>query len=253
MASTQPRKTDLGTRLILGIVGLFGALLLIVLLRAVFSDFEGERRAESCKSDYGYLMQTESYGHHAQNSHLWSDFRSDCADELDELTAYLDAREVARAARNDCSDLEQQVGTELTRTLDAYGECDGVPLIDRYELDPVMHSDPVASTETEGASSPVAPVLPASSTVAWDEALGYAGSVQRVCGPVVSVRGDEHAVYLNIGHDHPDQRRFAIVMWDVEYVEGIAPGSTACTTGPVVNYRGVAQIHSTPEQVEVLH
>ena len=78
--------------------------------------------------------------------------------------------------------------------------------------------------------------------IAWDEAANYAGTTQRVCGPLAGSGTSDDDVFLNLGHDYPDPERFTIVIWDIGSVEPIAIGATVCTSGEIVLYKGVAQI-----------
>lgn len=76
----------------------------------------------------------------------------------------------------------------------------------------------------------------------WDDAAEYIGTVQRVCGPLATIRNSSDDVFLNVGRDYPDASRFTIVLWDIGGVESIASGTTVCTEGLITSYEGVAQI-----------
>jgi hypothetical protein len=78
--------------------------------------------------------------------------------------------------------------------------------------------------------------------IAWSDAIGYAGSSQRVCGPLVDSGSSQDDVFLDLGLPYPDQNRFQLVIWDVGGLEPIAYGSTLCTSGLITVYEGVAQI-----------
>ena len=78
--------------------------------------------------------------------------------------------------------------------------------------------------------------------LAWDQAVNYVGTTQRVCGPLMSMRPSNDDVFLNIGRDYPDSQRFVIVVWDIGGVEPESPGLTICASGPITSYNGVAQI-----------
>ena len=65
----------------------------------------------------------------------------------------------------------------------------------------------------------------------FKRAADYAGTTQRVCGPL-AVSGDSNDdVSLNLGCDYPDADRFQIVLWDIGGVEPIPDGATLCTAG----------------------
>ena len=78
--------------------------------------------------------------------------------------------------------------------------------------------------------------------LAWNEAAAHVGEVQRVCGPLVTVRNSTDDVFLNVGRDYPSKSRFTIVLWDIGGIEPIASGVTVCTTGLITSYQGIAQI-----------
>lgn len=222
-----------------------------VILRAnvAQSEYESRQLIEDCVSDYAYLLQNESYGHNAQNSHVWADFSVDCPSEVEALSAYLAARETVRSAGNDCAGLHESVDATLLAKLESYGECDGVPLADQYEAEPQSTNEPISEPRT--SETPAKPVWPGGDAISWNEAGAHVGTVQRVCGPLVSVRDDDHGVYLNIGHDYPNIRRFTVIFWNVAWIDPIDSGATICTTGDIINYEGVAQIHTAPENAEV--
>jgi hypothetical protein len=101
----------------------------------------------------------------------------------------------------------------------------------------------------DAASADVAPVDPEAVVedqpgggIPWDEAVNYAGTTQRVCGPLAGSGNSNDDVFLNLGRDYPDAERFQIVLWDIGGVEAIPYGSTLCTSGPVTLHEGVAQI-----------
>lgn len=105
--------------------------------------------------------------------------------------------------------------------------------------------------EYQGDAAPVdvAPVDPApvvedqpGGGIAWDEAANYAGTTQRVCGPLAGSGNSNDDVFLSLGRDYPDAERFQIVLWDIGGVEPIPHGTTLCTSGPVTLHEGVAQI-----------
>lgn len=75
----------------------------------------------------------------------------------------------------------------------------------------------------------------------WDKAHERAGSVQRVCGPLMSARETEDGTFLNIGRDYPSPDRFTFIFWDV-YLEPIETGATLCGHGEIYLYNGVAQM-----------
>jgi len=78
--------------------------------------------------------------------------------------------------------------------------------------------------------------------LAWDQAVNYVGTTQRVCGPLMSMRTSADDVFLNIGRDYPDSQRFVVVVWDIGGVRSESPGVTICASGTITSYNGIAQI-----------
>lgn len=75
----------------------------------------------------------------------------------------------------------------------------------------------------------------------WDEASDHVGTVQRVCGPLMSGRETADGTFVNIGEDYPSPDRFTFVLWDT-YIDPIEPGTTVCGSGKIRLYKGVAQM-----------
>ena len=83
--------------------------------------------------------------------------------------------------------------------------------------------------------------------IGWDSALDYAGTYQRICGPVKSLRNTYDGAFVNVGQDYPDPGRFTFIMWGVQ-LDPIASGTTVCAAGNIYLYDGVAQME--PAQLE---
>lgn len=228
---------------IIAAIGLFAAFVVFSFARALATqgDRAEEKLAEECASDYQYLLQVESFGHAARDSHPWADFSADCVSQVDELNSYYAARAAVRSAGNVCTG---QAEVFLTM-LETYGECDGTPLAEGYEVTPP--SDTGSSSKAVSEQSD----WPGGEALSWAEAGAHTGTVHRVCGPLVSVRSDDEGTCLNIGHDYPDSRRFTVIFWDVAGIDPVPPGATICTSGDIVDYSGVAQIHTRPEDIQI--
>lgn len=105
---------------------------------------------------------------------------------------------------------------------------------------------------------PVTPPPPTKPTwpdggLGWDEARGYAGSWQRVCGPLKSVRVLDYGVFVNVGVDYPSSDRFTFVIWGDWWLEPIPASSTICASGNIYLYEGVvSQIElGHPNELEI--
>lgn len=229
----------------LALLGLIAVVLLFTLIRGFASqgEYDANERAERCESDFGYLLQNESYGFAAQDSHLWGGFRAACGTEMENYTRFVDARSTARLAGNDCTGLGERIDAELLAQLESFGECDGEPLADGYEA-----SDRPAPTPPVDVPAPDTPVIlekplwPGGPAIGWNEAAAHAGTTQRVCGPLRSVRATPDGTFVNVGKDYPSDDRFTFIFWDVE-LTSITPGSTICGRGSIYLYDGgVAQM-----------
>lgn len=102
---------------------------------------------------------------------------------------------------------------------------------------------------------PVAPPKPTwpDGGLGWDEARSHAGSWQRVCGPLKSVRVLDYGVFVNIGLDYPSADRFTFVIWGDWWLEPIPVSSTICASGNIYLYEGVVtQIElGHPNELEI--
>lgn len=83
--------------------------------------------------------------------------------------------------------------------------------------------------------------------IGWDSARDYAGTYQRICGPVTSLRNTYDGAFVNVGLDYPDPGRFTFIMWGVQ-LDPIASGKTVCAAGNIYLYDGVTQME--PAQLE---
>ena len=73
----------------------------------------------------------------------------------------------------------------------------------------------------------------------WDQAKTHAGSWQRVCGPLKSIRETEYGLFVNIGRDYPSADRFTFVIWGDWWMDPISSDSTVCASGEIYIYEGV--------------
>jgi len=104
-------------------------------------------------------------------------------------------------------------------------------------------------------TKPVTPPKPTwpDGGLGWHEAHSYAGSWQRVCGPLKSIRGTQNGVFVNIGVDYPSKNRFTFVIWGDWWLERIPTSSIICASGNIYLYEGsVAQIElNHPNELEI--
>lgn len=115
--------------------------------------------------------------------------------------------------------------------------------------------------EYQGLASDPAPAAPAAPPapdpypeggMGWDVARQYAGTVQRVCGPLMSIRETGDGTFVNVGRDYPSADRFTFIFWDI-YLEPIPPDAMICGTGEIYLYEGiVAQMEMwDPTELEI--
>lgn len=74
--------------------------------------------------------------------------------------------------------------------------------------------------------------------VGWNQAHEHVGTVQRVCGPITSVRQTDDGTFVNVGLDYPSPDRFTFVFWDF-YLDPIESDATVCGSGEIYLYDGV--------------
>lgn len=148
---------------------------------------------------------------------------SNCSSEYDVFVDYVSAKGMAEQFGPDpCSSLSQYIGAEAIALLSRDGLCTGT-------ASQLVADAPVEQAQPGGG-------------IAWDDAFNYAGSTQRVCGPLAGTGNPGNDVFLNLGRDYPDPERFQIIIWDIGGVEPVPTGVTVCVSGRVSLYEGVAQI-----------
>lgn len=104
------------------------------------------------------------------------------------------------------------------------------------EYDYQQEYDPPAPPEPTSVEQP-------GGGIAWNEAINYSWTYQRVCGPFAGWGNSYDDVFFNLGVDYPNPARFQIVIWDIGWIEPIPnPGTTVCVTGDISVYEGVAQV-----------
>lgn len=159
-----------------------------------------------------------------------------CATEYGVVVDYASAR------GQSCESLSPYISEAVMALLTEDGSCPGAP--GEGVAAPSWADDP-AGTPSLSDSQP-------GGGISWDEALSYAGTVQRVCGPFVGDGNPEDDVFLNLGIDYPSVDRFQIIIWDVGSIDPIPYGVTLCTSGQITVYDGVAQIEiEDPGLVEI--
>jgi hypothetical protein len=146
-----------------------------------------------------------------------------CSATYDIFVDYASAKGMAEQFGPDtCDSLTQHIGRESIALLSEDGLCSGGSTGSLADA-PDVESQPAGG-------------------IAWDKTVKFAGTTQRVCGPLAGTGTSNDDVFLNLGRDYPDPERFQIVIWDVGGVEPIPYGTTLCTSGQITLYKGVAQI-----------
>jgi hypothetical protein len=146
-----------------------------------------------------------------------------CAAAYDVFVDYSSARTMAKQSGPEtCESLAQYISQDAIALLSEDGLCSG------------------GSAEPQSGSSD--PPIQPGGGIAWNEAAKYAGTTQRVCGPLAGTGQSKDDVFLDLGLDYPDPKRFQIVIWDVGTVQPIPSGARLCTSGLITLYNGVPQI-----------
>lgn len=163
-----------------------------------------------------------------------------------------DTNAIMQTLSDDCSD-EYEIAVDYvsnaTDSAFAIDSCDEL-------LGYGVRAESVALLEQDGRCSfglseaPVDPGWPEGG-LGWDTARKHAGTVQRVCGPLMSARQTEDGTFVNVGQDYPSADRFTFIFWDL-YLDPIDPGATLCGSGQIYLYDGVAQMEmSDPGALEI--
>lgn len=86
----------------------------------------------------------------------------------------------------------------------------------------------------------------------WDSAPAYAGTYQRVCGPLTSMRNTVDGAFVNVGLDYPDPGRFTFILWGYE-AQSLPATAVVCAAGTIYMYEGTTgQMElSSPDQLEI--
>lgn len=150
-----------------------------------------------------------------------------------------DINATMQALSDSCSD-EYEIAvdylshsTESAFSIDSCDELIGYGV--REESVALLEQDGRCSFGTGNVS--VAPEWP-DNGLGWDRAREHAGTVQRVCGPLMSVRNTEDGAFVNIGRDYPSADRFTFIFWDF-YLDPIDAGATVCGSGEIYLFDGV--------------
>lgn len=115
---------------------------------------------------------------------------------------------------------------------------------------------PTPERPTPSRPAPSGPLTdnrtPRAGTIPWEQASQHRGENRTVCGPVVSTAYGANVngapTWLNIGRDHPDTRRFQVLIWGDDRSnfpqppEEIYQEERICATGVIEIYEGVAEM-----------
>ncbi len=154
-----------------------------------------------------------------------------------------DIDSVLQALADNCSDEYEIAVDYVSNARDSEFRVESCDELLGYDI----RSESVTLLEQDGwcsfdatAPAAAAPEWPEGG-LGWDSARAHAGTEQRVCGPLVSMRETDDGTFLNIGQDYPSAGRFTVIFWDV-YLEPIETGATICGSGEIYLYDGVAQM-----------
>lgn len=199
-----------------------------VLLLTACSSYEGTNiRSEpsfTCDDALATVVHRVRSGDTAGGINSELDWLGDnCVAAYDIFVDYASAKSMAEQFGPDtCASLTQYIGRESITLLSEDGLCSGA-------ADEPLADAPAVGIQPGGG-------------IAWNEAVNYVGTTQRVCGPLSGTGKSNDDVFLNLGRDYPDPERFQIVLWDIGSLEPIPYGATLCTSGQITLYEGLAQI-----------
>lgn len=169
-----------------------------------------------------------------------------------ERSGAVDIDSVLQALSDNCSDEYEIAVDYLSNATDSGFSIDSCDELLGYGV----RAESVALLEQDGRCSfgesevTVEPEWPEGG-LGWDKAREHSGTVQRVCGPLMSARDTADGTFVNVGRDYPSADRFTFIFWDL-YLEPIEPGATICGSGEIYLYNGVAQMEMRdPSALEI--
>lgn len=146
---------------------------------------------------------------------------------------------ILQALADDCSDEYDSATDYVSNATDGAFSIDSCDKLVEYGV----REESVVLLEEDGrcsfgqAEAAVGPEWPEGG-LGWDRAREHGGTVQRVCGPLMSIRETDDGTFVNVGQDYPSADRFAFVFWDV-FLDPIDPGVTVCGSGEIFLYDDV--------------
>lgn len=189
---------------------------------------EGPQQAVQCDSLLSSVIQRQRTGDTsgAINGEMDS-LSTNCSAEYDIAVDYVSEANTTRGPKSCDSLREFKVRPEAVELLREDGFC----------------------TSDNGTSS-VGESWP-NGGLGWDNAEEHAGTYQRVCGPLASMRNTYDGVFVNLGRDYPSTDRFTFIVWGAQ-LEPIETDTTICASGNVYLYEGVTQVElSSPNELEI--
>ncbi|MGV9195292.1 hypothetical protein ACQ143_13180 [Microbacterium sp. MC2] len=150
-----------------------------------------------------------------------------------------DVDSVMQALSDACSNEYDIAVDYLSNAIDSEFKIDSCEELLGYN----MREESVALLEEDGYCTFGVTELPAAEEwpdggLGWDRARENAGTVQRVCGPLMSVRETADGTFVNVGRDYPSADRFTFIFWDVS-LQPIEADATICGSGEIYLYEGV--------------
>lgn len=163
----------------------------------------------------------------------------ECNEEYDVAVGYLSAPRPGSVGYVDsCEELlEYRFHRDAVALLEQDGLCSFTDYSD----------GPSGSSDSPSSSTPEWP----EDGLGWDHADRHVGTVQRVCGPLMSMRVTDDGTFVNVGRDYPSQDRFTFIFWDY-YLDRIDGDAVICGRGEIYLYNGVTQMEmSDPGRLEI--
>ena len=158
-----------------------------------------------------------------------------------------------QALTNDCSNEYEIAIDYLAHTADTtvlrIDSCDELRTYGvRTESVTLLEQDGLCTAD--GGAAAVESAWPEGG-LAWDKAHEHTGTIQRVCGPLKSVRETSDGTFVNVGVDYPSAGRFTFIFWDA-FLDPIEADTTVCGSGEIYLYEGVTQMEmGDPSSLEL--
>lgn len=173
--------------------------------------YEAEQpdKSAQCARMFDIVMKGTRAGEQSDRlTEGWAIMSESCPSEFDIVTDYASGATKILGMQS-CSMLAERIRPEAVEMLSEDGYCEDAPA--------------TAGWPNGG--------------LGWDAAREQAGTFQRVCGPLTSMRNTYDGAFVNVGLDYPNPGRFTFIIWGVE-LQPLPSNATVCASGNIYDYQG---------------